>query len=110
MAVRLGRTNVDAMLRGLTAKQFMEWEAYARLEPFNELRADYRAAQIVTMIANVNRGAKQKAYQMDDFLLTFKEQEIEKAEKKKQSWKQQQSIAYAIAMAYSVPARDLGTK
>ena len=56
-----GELNVEAMLRRLTAKQFRMWEIYSELEPFGELRADYRAASIVQMIYNVNRGEKQKA-------------------------------------------------
>lgn len=77
MAVRLGRVNVDAMLRSITAKQFAGWVAYARMEPFNELRADYRAASVVAMIANVNRGKGQKAVQLEDVMLKFGDEKPE---------------------------------
>ncbi len=66
--------NVDAMLRSLTAKQFAEWEHYARLEPFNETRADYRAASIREMVFNMAVTAKDRK-PLDYFLLKFGEQE-----------------------------------
>lgn len=103
MAVKLGRVNVDAMLRSLTAKQFQAWEHYAQLEPFDETRADYRAASIVQVIANVNRGKNQAAYTLQDGLLRFGEPRSSR----RQTWQEQKQIAYAICMAYSVPAKEL---
>jgi hypothetical protein len=105
MAVRLGWANVDALGRSLTAKQFLEWEAYARLEPFNELRADYRAASIATMIANVNRDAKKhpKAYVLEDFVLKYEEKEQGASS---QPWQQKLAIAQAICMAYAAKAKE----
>lgn len=94
---------MDALARSLTAKQFMEWEHYAALEPFSELRDDYRIASIVQMLANVNRGSKQKAYQLQDFLLKFGEQE----EQQGNTREMQIAAIRAVAMAYSVPAKDL---
>lgn len=94
--------NVDAMLRSLTAKQFAEWEQYAKLEPFNELRADYRTASIVTMLANVNRASKQEPYSLEDFVLKFGQEP-----KKPQTWQEKLAIARAIAMAFSAPAKDM---
>jgi len=96
MAVRLGRVNVDGMLRSLTAKQFMEWEHYARLEPFNELRDDYRAASIVQMIANVNRGKEQKPYALQDVLIKFGEQEEDRPKPVQQTPEQQEAIMRII--------------
>ncbi len=75
--MKLGRANVDALLRSLTAKQFVGWECYARLEPFDEIRADYRAARIAQVIANVNRGKDTNAYTDESFLLRYKEDDDE---------------------------------
>lgn len=102
MAVRLGRVNVDAMLRSLTAKQFVEWEAYARLEPFSEMRADWRAASIRQMIHNVAVEEKNQK-DIEHFLLKWKEEE----NKPKQTWQQKKSIAYAICAAYEAKGKDL---
>ena len=105
MAVRLGRVNVDAMLRELTAKQFIEWECYARLEPFNELRADQRAASIVRMIFNMAVATKDRKWNLEDFQLKFMEKEASAGGQ--QTWQQKKSIAYAICMAYGAKAKDL---
>lgn len=55
----------------LTARQLLDWERYSQIEPFGEERDDYRAASIASTIANVNRGAGQRAYSLSDFLLKF---------------------------------------
>ena len=104
LAVKLGYANVDALARSLTAKQFMEWERYARLEPFDETRQDYRTASIVQMIANVNRGSKQKAYALQDFLLRFDPSE-EKPTPRKQPWEEQLMWANIIARAQNAGAK-----
>lgn len=75
MAVRMGVVDIKEILN-LTAKKFLEWEAYSILEPFDDTRADYRSASIATVIANVNRGTNQRAYKLDDFLLKFGVQEV----------------------------------
>lgn len=90
------------MLRRLTAKQFLDWERYDLIEPFGEVRADWRAASIVAMIANVNRPSKQPAYPMADFLLKF----IEEA-KRTQTPEEQLAIAKMIAASYSVHDKDM---
>lgn len=103
MALRLGKGNVNALARSLTAKQFIDWEFFEQLEPFGDLRADYHAAQIATMIANVNRGKDQKPYKIEDFLIKFEE-------KKKQSPKEQLAIAYSIARMQAALMRARGEK
>jgi hypothetical protein len=66
------------VLHGLTAKQFRGWEHFAEIEPFTfnaEARADARAADIVRMIYNVNRGKNQRALALKDALLKFEPEE-----------------------------------
>ncbi len=73
---------------------------FAEIEPFTfdrELRADFRSAQIVQVIANVNRGPKQKAYTLQDFLLKFDDAKPER----KKTWQEMQKVAYMIAAAYN---------
>lgn len=87
-------------VRDLTAKQFLEWEHFAEVEPFTfdrELRADFRTASIVQVIANVNRGKRQKAYTIEDFLLKFNDV----APKRQKTWQEMQKVAYMIAVAYN---------
>lgn len=51
----------------------VDWAAFARIEPFGEERADWRAALVASVIAEVNRGRtkRRKPYQPKDFLLRF---------------------------------------
>jgi hypothetical protein len=101
MAVKLGRVNVDAMLRSITAKQFQEWEAYAKLEPFNELRDDYRFASIVAMIFNMAVAVKDRKT-LAEFVLPFGEQPEPPPKKPEEL----EFWAKMIALAYSVDAKD----
>lgn len=77
----------------MSSLEFTEWIAYAKLEPFGERRADWRAAQIVAMLANVNRGKGQRAYEVKDFLLQFGRPEP-------QSWEHQLRIVEALNAAF----------
>lgn len=99
--MRLGRSNVDALGRSLTAKQFREWEHYAALEPFNEERQDYRIASIVAMLYNINRGKDVEALDLDGARVKFGEQE-----KKEPSWQMQIAIAKSMAALANALADD----
>jgi hypothetical protein len=96
LAVKLGIPNVDAMLRGLTARQFQEWQAYFRLEPFDETRADYRAAQIVQMLAAIHTRKGKTPPSIAELVLKW-EADPPKA---KQDWRQMKEITRLIAEAY----------
>lgn len=92
------------MLRSITSEQFLEWMHYDALDPFGEWRADWRSAEIVTMIANVNRDSKKRKepYKTTDFLVKFGERE---ADKPRQTVKQQLSIVKMIAGAFPTEKR-----
>lgn len=53
--------------------QFVEWAAYARLEPFGEERADLRAALITAKIHNVNATKRSDLVSPLDFMPKFGE-------------------------------------
>ena len=60
------------MLRGMTTRQFMEWRAYADLEPFDETRADLRSADVVRTLVNLfGRKKGAPAIPLKDCLLVF---------------------------------------
>jgi uncharacterized protein DUF4035 len=59
------------MLHGGSMRHLLEWRAYYDLEPFGEERADYRSAQIVTAILNVNRKKGAPIVKLRDCLLQF---------------------------------------
>jgi hypothetical protein len=67
---------------------------YERIEPFGELRADYRAAQIVTMVHNVAVSVEHQKT-VEDFLLKFG------AKAKKQTVAEQIMILNVMAAAFS---------
>lgn len=63
----------------ISSREFAEWMAFMRLEPFGEIRADVRHAALSALIANVNRDRKRKAqpYKPADFMLRFEGDEDE---------------------------------
>lgn len=88
------------MLREITAKQFVAWGHYDQIEPFGELRADMRAAQIVQTILNVNLGKNQKPYALKDVLIKF-EEAVSPEKKKKQSWQEQLALLKLFAKVHA---------
>lgn len=54
LALRLGKPNVNAMLREMTSAQWCQWKAFLELEPvhLSEERADHRAASIAAAVWN----------------------------------------------------------
>ena len=57
------------MLRGMSIKHFAEWRAYGDLEPWDETRADLRAADVVRTLLNLGREGKK--VQLKDCVLQF---------------------------------------
>ena len=85
------------MLRSLTAAQFQEWVEYSKLEPFDEVRGDLRAAQIAQMILAVKMDQKKhKLPGLDELVLKFEQE----AAKPKQDWRKMKEITRMIAEAY----------
>lgn len=82
-------------------KQFEEWKIYESLEPFDETRADYRAAQIVTALVNIHRDRKKKRspYKMEDIVLLFGDSEA--PPKKAQTWQEQKNIGKMFASMFN---------
>jgi hypothetical protein len=62
MSVREAQQRIDSA-------EFAEWIAYHRIEPFGELRSDYRSALLCDVICKMH-GTKQKT-KAEDFLLNF---------------------------------------
>ena len=90
------------MLRSITAAQLIEWMQYDILEPFGEWRDDWRSAEIVTMLANVNRDSskRKEPYKVTEFLPRFGERSADEL-KPKQTVQQQVAIAKLIAAAFN---------
>lgn len=77
-------TIAEAQAR-MDSREFCDWLAYDRVDPFGETRADLRAAMIASVIANANRGKSQRAFKVEDFLLDFS------GERKRQDWMEMQA-------------------
>jgi len=45
----------DYLLNELTSRQLSEWQAYDRLDPIGEWRADFRMAYLCTIVTNIAR-------------------------------------------------------
>lgn len=77
------------MLRDMTGPQLLEWRAYADLEPFDEERADLRAAQICAVLAEVNRDKKKRPepFTPKDFLFHFG-----RGQAREQTWQEQKAL------------------
>tara|TARA_R110000803_G_scaffold43701_3_gene93020 strand:+ start:8564 stop:8896 length:333 start_codon:yes stop_codon:yes gene_type:complete len=70
LAGHLGRT-VAELQATMGIREFIEWAAYYKLNPFGPVRGDYQAALIASTVANANRSSKQRAPKLEDFLLKF---------------------------------------
>lgn len=52
----------------MTSRQFTEWLAYAEVEPFGELRGDYRMAHALACLLNFLQGADKPLIQPIDLM------------------------------------------
>lgn len=78
----------------MTAKKFRDWEIFFELEPFGDIRDDYRTASIVQMIYNV-RAKTQRP--LKDFVLNFGAQAP-----KKQTWQEQARMLTLFAQIHNM--------
>lgn len=70
LAGYLGQT-VEQAQNGMDAEEFARWQAYDRLDPIGQWRADLRAARIASTIANIWRGPRTRPYRLEDFMPKF---------------------------------------
>lgn len=63
---------VELMLASMSNREFVEWQAYFRLEPFGAERADLRAGIVAATVANVAGGRRKgQAVKPGDFMPDF---------------------------------------
>ena len=57
----------------MSSAEFAEWAAFARLEPFGPARADLRMANIMALLAEINRDRKKrgKPFSPAEFMFEF---------------------------------------
>lgn len=93
---------------GMSARQFLRWEAYSQMEPFGEWRADVRTAQLAAMLFNLAVVAKERK-PIKDFLLPWEKLlKDEEAPVRQQTWQEKLAIAHmwARALANTRPPRE----
>lgn len=56
------------MLAEITWEEFLGWLAYYRLEPWDEDRADWRIAQLCTIVVNALKGKRGRQAKVRDFM------------------------------------------
>ena len=56
----------------MTSREFSEWQAYARINPFGEWRADIRSAIVASTTYNMLRGPKAESKAPKDFMPDFR--------------------------------------
>lgn len=61
--------SVKRAQREIDSREFAEWMAYSKIEPFGPEREDQRAGMVAALIANVNRDPAKRAepYDVEDF-------------------------------------------
>lgn len=110
-----GRLDVDRMLRELSPRQWMEWEAFAALEPFGAVRDNYHVAVVAKMVADA-AGLKKAAgkpakpdpaaFQLEDFLLRFDHDPVAEPPKRKQTWQEQKAMAKLMVEAFNLARQE----
>jgi len=61
LALALGCPHPDFLRATMTSRQWVGWMTYAAVEPWGELRADYRAALLWCLTANLHRDEKKRS-------------------------------------------------
>jgi hypothetical protein len=87
----MGRVDVERMCREMTCRQFAGWQYYETLEPFEERRADWRAAHIVATLANIFRAKGGRVHKISEHVLP-----LDRKEKKPKTSKELKEVAKSI--------------
>jgi hypothetical protein len=75
MSVRRAQAEIDS-------KEFVEWQAFARLEPFGAAEDDLRFARLASLFANIHRNPKNSPshFTPDDFMPEYDADYLEEGE------------------------------
>ncbi len=81
----------------LGSDEFTEWVAYSQLEPFGELRGDYRSGVVAATLANVHRAKDGRAFTPEDFMPFMERPESEAAREAQASISPQAAVDHNVA-------------
>ena len=79
----------------MSAREFAEWMAYDRIDPFGSERADWRSASIAALLANIYRDDKQrsKPFEVNDFMPKF---DAPPSDEPVEAWRAQKAAFMAL--------------
>lgn len=99
LAKHLGGMTVEEMLSRMTSHEISEWIAYSTVELIGDDREDYRMANVMALLANINRDPENKPdpFSPVDFMPDFWRRE--EVEEHKPDWKRNKGIAELITIA-----------
>ncbi len=80
--------------------EFRDWMAYATIEPFGEVRADWRIAKLTVEVANLFRRRGQPGAKLADFMW--------KDKPPRQTAQQQRAIFFQFAQAHNAALAKKG--
>jgi len=87
----------------LTSVQLSEWEAYDRLDPIGEWRADFRTASLISQVVNIARTIwGKRSVEMTAPLDYMPEWDRSEEEPKRQSVEEMKQILLGIAGTQNV--------
>ena len=101
LARELGEPDIDKLLDGLNAKKLISWMDYYELEPFGYARLDMGNAIIASVIANANRGKRQRPFKVADFMPKF-------GPRKKQDWREMKAQFKLFAALHNQQVKKNG--
>jgi hypothetical protein len=87
----------------MSSHEFAEWMAFAKIQPFGEVRADFRFASLQALIANTNRDPKKsKPFTHEAFMPDFERaidelEEQEEVPEHARVWQKIKSVFGALA-------------
>ena len=64
---------MEELLNRISSQELTEWQAFYQMEPFGEVRDDYRMAILASVVANCHRGKKGRKAKPMDFMPKFGE-------------------------------------
>lgn len=97
------------MLDEITPEQFENWQAYSLLEPFDEMRGDYRTALIVKTMWDLKRDRKRhpRPFPIEQFLFTYggASSSSKSAPTRKQTVAERSAALRALARSYAAKGK-----
>jgi hypothetical protein len=101
LALALGAT-VEELQARMSSSEFSSWLAFYRLEPFGEVRADFRTGLLCATVANLVRDKHQAPHTPADFM-PLAELELEEEPARPKTAKESQKEVIA-AMRATLPS------